>query len=224
MKVLFFGEGNHDIGFAGESWSQPRPATGVVPALARRICPAIDPSSIALPLREISRFSPGARRGYEAKVAAAIVVSARRFGCSGTICVADRDGDPERLGAMKRGKDRGLGALGAPHTAAVGIAVESIEAWTLGAQKALSEELGVPLARIRDKMPKKHVEALRKTSGIPEHRPKPLVEHLAALGGRSDGTGLRSAVAERTDVADLCAACPEGFAPFAEEVRRAFGG
>lgn len=224
MKVLFVGEGNHDIGPAGESSGRPRPATGVVPALARRVCPAISAESIALAWHDISRFSPRARRGFEAKVAAAILLSARRFDCAGTICVNDRDGDETRLEGLCRGEMAGRLSVGASHATAVGEAVESIEAWTLGAPVPLADELGIPVERVRSALPKKHVEALRESSEKEEHRPKAVLTRIAALANASDSTALRRAVAERTSVADLEAACPTGFAPFARNLRASFGG
>lgn len=234
MKVLFVGEGNHDIGAAGESWGQPRPARGVVPVLASRVCPSIqieggepaaskDADSIALAWHDISRFSPAGRKGFEAKVAAAMLVSSRRFDCAGTVCVSDRDGDGDRLAALQRGKERGLALVGANHPVAVGVAVESIEAWTLGAPEALADELGLPLNRVQKLLPGKHVEALRESSGKDEHRPKALIGRLTALAHQVDSTPLRSAVAARTDIASLRNACPLGFSAFAEELQNAFG-
>ncbi len=224
MKVLFVGEGNHDIGPAGERWGEPRPATGVVPVLARRVCGAIAADSIALAWRDIARFSPQARRGFETKVAAAMLLAERRFDCAGTVCVADRDGDEERLSALRRGKQRGIEATGGTHAAAVGVAVESIEAWTLGAPAAIAGGAGIPVERVRSALPKKHVEALRETSENLEHRPKRAIERIAALGGGADGTAFRRAVAERASPSELEAACPEGFALFARELRETFGG
>jgi hypothetical protein len=191
--------------------------------LARRVCPSIEPASIALAWRDIARFSPRARKGLEAKVAAAILLSARRLDCGGTICVIDRDGDETRLDAMGRGKTQGLDALGEPHAVATGEAVESIEAWTLGAPAALAEQLGIPADRVRAALPKKHVEALRASSEKVEHRPKAILERIASLANEPDGTALRRAVAERTNVAELEAGCPAGFAPFAREIRASFG-
>jgi hypothetical protein len=223
VKVLFIGEGNHDIGPAGERWGEPRPAAGVVPGLARRVCGAISAESVALAWREIARFSPRVGKGFEAKVAAALLLAARRFDCAGTVCVADRDGDEDRLPAMRRGKQQGLDALGVAHAAAVGVAVESIEAWTLGAPTALAEELGMPVGRVRSALPRKHVEALRESSEREDYRPKAALERIAALAGRDGGTALRCAVAERSSPEEVEASCPEGFAPFARELRESFG-
>ncbi len=52
MRVLFIGEGPHDIGHQSFD-PQPRPATGTVPTLSRRVCPAIEEDSLALAWREI---------------------------------------------------------------------------------------------------------------------------------------------------------------------------
>jgi hypothetical protein len=233
VKVLFVGEGNHDIGAAGESWGQPRPARGVVPVLAHGVCASIqiegadptarkDADSIALAWHDIPRFSPAGRKGFEAKVAAAMLLSSKRFGCAGTICVSDQDGDEDRLGALQRGKLRGLAQVGAHHAIAIGVAIESIEAWTLGAPEAIAEELDVPVSRVRGVLPSKHVESLRESSGKEEHRPKALIGRLAALAHREDSTALRCAVAARTSVDLLQSACPQGFERFAEELRTAF--
>jgi hypothetical protein len=54
-------------------------------------------------------------------------------------------------------------------------------------------------------------------------RPKRLLERIAGLGHREDSAEFREAVAERTEIAALERACPEGFTPFAAELRAAFG-
>jgi hypothetical protein len=79
VKVLFVGEGNNDIGEASEEANQPRPASGVIPTLARKVCPVIDANSIALAWTEIRRFNPaGHKRGLAPKVAAAALLADRR--------------------------------------------------------------------------------------------------------------------------------------------------
>lgn len=39
MRLLFIGEGRHDIGDPNPDPYQPRPAQGTIPTLARRVCP-----------------------------------------------------------------------------------------------------------------------------------------------------------------------------------------
>jgi hypothetical protein len=66
VKLLFIGEGRHDIG--DPQPLQPRPAQGTIPTLARRICAKIAPESVALAWTEIRRFNRAAKKGYKAKV------------------------------------------------------------------------------------------------------------------------------------------------------------
>lgn len=62
MKVLFIGEGPHDIGAPSSNPDQPRPARGVIPTLARRVWEGIAPESIALAWSELRRFNPSAQK------------------------------------------------------------------------------------------------------------------------------------------------------------------
>jgi hypothetical protein len=223
VNVLFVGEGSNDIGCADYSPNQPRSAGGVVPTLARKLCPLIG-DSLAIRWTEITRFSKGkVRRGFAAKVAAAMLLS-QAHGCSGTICVLDCDGCPERLDELQEGKERGAAALGGTHPTACGIAVESIEAWTLGDRQAIAQELAVSEPDVSGLYPRgKKVEELRESSKQENYRPKALLKRIAQLGHREDSTAFRQAIAERTDIARLEHFCPRGFEPFAEEVRREFG-
>lgn len=224
MKVLFIGEGRHDIGDANPNPYDPRPAQGTIPTLARRICDNIDPESMALAWREIRRFNPAAqRKGYPAKIAAAALLALRKFGCAATVVVADRDGDEDRQAKLQEGIDRAR-QLFPQHPAAWGLAIESVEAWTLGVPEKIAEELGVDVQLVQQQYPRgTDVESLSQRSGKPDHHPKQLLEKIAQLKHRQDCTEFRQAVAERTDVTILSRACPKGFAPFAEQLRRTLG-
>jgi hypothetical protein len=222
MKVLFVGDGKHDIG-KKEYDPTPRLGGGTVGTLALIICPAIT-ESIALAWREISRFNPACKHGYAAKVSAAIVASSKRYGCDGTVCVVDHDRDPSRLPEMKKGQARGLQLVGDDHRVACGVAVESIEAWTLGARKSIAEELGQNEEDIRSIYPSGvHVEHLYENSGKEEHRPRAILKRIAKIGHREPDLEFREAVARRTDVQQLEKECPKGFKPFVDELRVAFG-
>jgi hypothetical protein len=225
VKVLFVGEGSHDIGESSPTPGNPRPARGTAPALARRIWPAISPESLSIAWREIHRFrSPGhgrPGRGYANKVIAAVLLSERKFGCKATIAVADRDGKQEREVELLDGAERAR-SVAQYHPVVWGIAVESIEAWTLGAVDAIAEVLGIDVQLVKEEFPSGvNVEKLKEQSGKPDHRPKPLLERIADLGHRQPSTEFRAAVAERTDIAVLERACPMGFQPFAERLRAA---
>lgn len=223
MKVLFVGEGSHDIGERGPNQNQPRTAGGTVPALTRRICERIAIDSIALTWAEIPRFSLSTKsQGFQAKLSAGVLLATRRFGCAATVAVADCDRRTERAAQLQEGVERAR-EMFPTHPTVWGLAVESIEAWTLGAPEALAEELGVSLRTIEAEYPAgAKVEALYENSGKPSHRPKALLERLAQLKHRHDSAEFRAAVATRTDVDRLANACPAGFAPFAERIRQEF--
>lgn len=231
MKVLFVGEGPHDIG-SSVFPPQPRPATGTIPALARKVCPQIDAESVAISWREIPildrrKVPPLDRKAlknvWTAKTARAIVLSHTRFQCAGTICVADRDGEKERLGALEEGKERGLKLIATQHAVACGVAVESIEAWILGVPEAIADVLHESVAPILSQYDLSKVEDYYQKSGRPEHRPKDILDRIAARKNRSASTEFRRDVAERTDVNALERVCKQGFKPFAGQLRAAFG-
>ncbi len=67
------------------------------------------------------------------------------------------------------------------------------------------------------------VETFYQRSEKEEKRPKDLLEKVALLKGRSAGTEFRETVAAAADVAELEKHCPQGFKPFAEKLRAAFG-
>jgi hypothetical protein len=225
VKILFIGEGRHDIGGPSPHPRQPRPAGGTIPALARRLSAAVAPESVALAWSEISRFNLSAKkRGYPAKIAAAVLLATRNFNCEATITVADRDGKVERYDELLAGVNR-ASEIFPKHPIVWGLAVESVEAWTLAAPEAIADELGVDVQLVKRQYPAgASVEALSERSGKREHRPKQLLDRIAQLKHRHDSAEFREAVAVRTEVAALVRACPIGFAPFAEQVRRAFGG
>ena len=107
---------------------------------------------------------------------------------------------------------------------ACGVAVRSIEAWTLGARQALAEVLGTTVQELRRACPSIAPEELYEGSGKQEHRPKALLDALAnRFGHRGDSLELREQVAAQADIAELVMNCPEGFAPFVAALRTAFG-
>jgi hypothetical protein len=224
VKVLFIGEGRHDIGESDNNPQLPRAARGTVPTLARRACGAIDKESIAVAWREIHRFNPTAKkRGYPAKISAAVLISIRKFHCEGTIFVADRDGDRDRQSELEKGTEN-TSQLFPQHPTAWGLAVESVEAWTLGAQVEIAQELGVSVDLVLRQYPAGiHVEELSDRSGKPDHQPKKILERIAQIKHSEDCLEFRESIAIRTDVAALAKACPQGFAPFLQRLRKVFG-
>jgi len=217
--VLFVGEGPHDIGRHDRFAPDKTPRPGVVQVRARKVCPALSEDSPALRWAELARFDPTAkRRGFAAKMKAAALIAERLHAGVGIVCETDRDGDDDRAQPVTEGAE----ALAGTTRVAYGIAVESVEAWTLGAPKALADALDVPEKAVRAAYPRVAVEALYQHSGVPEHRSKDLLERIAALAHQGPGQALRVAVAERTDIDALERACPSGFAPIAASLRTVF--
>lgn len=208
MRVLFIGEGTHDVGPPTFDL-RPRPAAGTVPALARRVCPSISEDSLALAWREIPILDPKKRRrGFDARTEIAIVLSAEKYGLAGTVCVADQDRDESRLAAMEEGQARGLKLVRRPHSAACGVAVESIEAWTLGAPQAMASVLDTDEQIVQSHYRLRDVETFYQPSGKPELRPKDIINRILAVKHETDSAGFRAAVADRTDIEALKHACP----------------
>jgi hypothetical protein len=230
VKVLFVAEGNHELGMPGPE-RPPRPADGVLYRLARKVSPAIT-QGLALRWREIALFPPDRRgfgpnlrsTGYDAKVRRAIVLS-RLWGCDGPVCVADDDTAPEEcLRVLSRGREQGIAFVGTGHRVALGVAVMSFDAWTLGAREAIAQVLGLTVAQVQGVYPPgRHIEDLFSTSGNPDYQPKRVLQKVARLANRDDCTPFREEVAEVTDSAALERACPRGFAPLAAQLRAAFG-
>ena len=231
MKVLFVGEGNHELGPATTA-RPPSPTTGVLFTLARKVCPLIT-EGLAIRWREIASLPLNRKKldrdlkraGYETKVKRAILLSGLVFACAGTVCVVDGDTAAEDcMGGMLAGRDAALAELGKPHAVALGIAVLSIDAWILGARHAIAQELGIDIGELAKEYPRgKHIEELSGTSGNLGHQPKRVLEAIVQLVHRSDSAELREAIAERTEIQEIERECPKGFQPFAESLRAAFG-
>ena len=130
------------------------------------------PESMALAWREISRFNPSARRGYSGKVVGAALLAVKRFDCGATVAVTDRDRETGRQAELQEGADRAERLFpGCP--AIWGLAIESVEAWTLAMPDEIAEELGVDVTLVQNEYPRGvDVESLSERSGKLEHRPK----------------------------------------------------
>jgi hypothetical protein len=222
VKILFVGEGANDIGAPTNIPGFVRPAGGTVCALARRASDVVGTDSIAMEWREVPRFSrnPSAKRsGYSGKIAAAALLAKIQYNCAGTVVVADRDRDADRNLDLQDGVERAAKSV-KDHVTIWGLAIKSIEAWTLGAPAAIAGVLEVDVERVREHYPRGvDVESLSESSGKPEYRPKQLLARIAQLKHQVDCTEFREAVAERTDVDELARQCPQGFAPFLQRLR-----
>lgn len=124
---------------------------------------------------------------------------------------------------MEEGIAKGCEIVSAEHRAVCGLAVQSVEAWTLGVPAAIAAQLDAPENEIRKHYKPSEVESFNRNDGKPERRPKELLEQIAASKNHEDGADWRQQIAELTDPDELCRHCPDGFKPFAEKLRAAFG-
>ncbi len=223
MKVLFVGEGPQDVG-SPEFAPGVRPATGVIPILARRVCPEIGDDSVCIFWREVPvlPLKKKKMRGWAAKVRSSVALAVKNV-CDGAVCVADRDRDEDRLSAMGQGALEAAAVVEPDHRIVCGVAVESIEAWILGVPAAIAIVLGLEVAEIQQHYRMAEIEELYQNSEKGEKRPKDLLEKLARLKNQTADSRFREQVASNADVAALERNCPSGFKPFAEKLRAAFG-
>jgi hypothetical protein len=168
--------------------------------------------SKALP--RVNRRSP-TLSGYEYKVRDAIV-EARISGCSAVVVVVDRDGSKpgERMAALSAGRDQAKrdGEALAEKTA-LGVAVETVEAWLLADEVALNRALDLHPPAATTPSPEL-LDGAKQT----EKHPKTQF-HTLLRRKRREVSWPYDAVAEHVRLEVLTARCPEGFAPFAAEVK-----
>jgi len=156
--------------------------------------------------------------GYAMRVRLAMI-NAKAFSYDGVIAVVDRDGkcNKDRIKELREGRDRAH-EYGSLIPCALGVAIETIEAWILGDREALKQGLGFSPAR-----PVAHPEKIWGNEGSGNH-PKDRIRDLFAQDDseRSDPEMVRDVVS-LADPATLKRTCPAGFAPFAEEVETNIG-
>lgn len=192
---------------------------GVITILVRRLLeekfkrPIQEWEIESKPLPRVNRRSP-TLSGYEYKVRDAIV-EARISGCSAVVVVVDRDNSEpgERMSALSAGRDQAQreGEALAGKTA-LGVAVETVEAWLLADETALNEALDLDPPAGTPPSPE-NLDGAKNTEKHPKMRLHSLLNRR-----RSEVTWPYDEIAERVRLDVLTARCPEGFAPFAAEV------
>lgn len=130
---------------------------------------------------------------------------AKRRGYDALVLVIDRDGDPERVRQVDRAQEYTV----VEFPRALGVAIESFDAWMLADEKALSAVLGYSVAR------QKSPESIGK--------PKQACEHLLASSSLDlPQRDMYRAICDAVDIGKLTRRCPKGFRPFAARVRALF--
>jgi hypothetical protein len=218
MRVLFVGEGATDIGHGSPARRRAGPppvpvAGGVVTELAQRVLDGQLDRPCALAR---DRF-PG--RLDKKVLAAALRAKAGAFDALVFVHDADRHG-PRVEKRLRAGSV--LASKRCPELAVVvAVAIETVEAWTLGARGALADVLDLDEKSIAELVPR-DVETLSSNSQKPKRNSKTLVRLLAARA-RMGHLEFVEEVARRTNPGELEVCCPKGFAPFAEGLRSKIG-
>lgn len=226
MRLLLVSEGPLDVGTAGRGRGDPEHGEGeerrgAVGVLVRRVL--ADKMGREVSDWEIERdvlprvhARSEAVSGYPRKAHLAIE-EARIRGCTAVAIVVDRDRTEggSRLAQLREGRDLAEKS-GNPlaYRAALGVAVEMVEAWLLADEQALNEALGLDPKAPAIPDPE-GLDGGPKTESYPKTVFRKLVERGRAVSGAPYDD-----VAERVRLDVLERRCKLGFAPFAEELRK----
>ena len=226
MRLLLVSEGALDVGAAGRdpggaAHGEVDESRGAVGVLVRRVLEQRFGREVqdweierdVLP--RVHRASESVS-GYPRKVHLAIE-EARIRGCSSVAVVVDRDRTEggARLSELRDGRDLAEKYENPlAYKTALGVAVETVEAWLLADEQALNEALALD--------PK--APAIPDPEGLgggpkTESHPKNVLRKLIRRAGVTSAAPYDD-VAERVRLDVLERRCAAGFAPFAEEVRQ----
>lgn len=219
-RVLILGDGAHELdgGAATDSDSEP-----ALHCLIRRL--AGDSESLVMEsgrFREMGKVSASlvvrhaanARaHAYRRKTMYAMQL-AKQKGFDGVAILLDRDRkkEAETLTPLREGRDSGRDAGGPP--CAVGVAVETFDAWMIADAGAI-ESAGGDKSKAHPSP--EHLDGKEGTGRHPKERAREVFtdeEHLGPCYRR---------VARSLDLDLLRKHCPKGFAPFAEDVEEQIG-
>lgn len=193
MRVLVVSEGKHELGDSAE--------TSALVAIVNRILPGANQFVIdKVSNPRVKIHTPrGKARDYE-KRCVAWLKQAQEEGYDALVLVVDRDGHAERLSGIQSAQENTLCML----QRALGVAIESFDAWLLADQHALSKVLHKRIDTQPDP------EQMRQA--------KSHLQQLCADTGREANREFYFQVAQVVDLEQLRRRCPLGFEPFHERV------
>jgi len=208
--VAVFGEGPGELGHVRDRPLRPDELPAL-PQLIHRLLETNTAVTYTCSLFKDVKHVHGRGKKFAKKVVA-VIRQAARMGHAAAVIVIDRDreADKERIEALREGRD----SLNGPgHRAcAVGVAVETFDAWMIADPAAIQQAGGDS---------GKSVAQPESLAGKPGSKDDPKMVAAEAFG-LSKGVGLADKYAKAAAVADLetlAKKCPKGFRPFAEEVR-----
>ncbi len=188
MKALIVCEGRHE-------------SEGALTALIRRLAgPKLEYETDRVSRQDIHAHH-GKGNGYK-KRAIRWLLEAQKRGFDALIFLIDQDHCPERRQQINEAQEQELGVA----RRALGVAVQTFDAWMLADEKTLTKTLNYSVSRQSD----------------PETISEPKIVVAELLAGSAvclSQHEIYRAIMETADISLLTERCPLGFAPFAERVR-----
>jgi hypothetical protein len=224
MRVAFLSEGATEVGFApGARAEEPWHEEFLLKTLVERILGVEGRiESLDRTLLPLLRGNQPARLCREG---ARFIRRCALFGAEAVVIVIDRDRTPPRKRWRELSEQRDVlrtdraRPLAIP--VAIGVAVETIEAWLLADEVGLCDVLDIP----RPKEPMGSPEKLDGAPGEPTHPKYVLNQYLRRDTKQGRGfLGQVAAIARRMDLDVVARQCPEGFGRFRDDVTREFSG
>jgi len=228
-RLLIAGEGEHELGAKprscrGDDWALDASDLPALPRLVQRLL--ADPCDVDLFARKLVKkfphiqknlkgVAPGKLSGHAKKLFWTLRAVARKHDAAAYLI--DRDG-PKNAGTLAALRE-GRSAFEEVHgtfPCAVGAAVETFDAWMICDRDAIGAAGGDP-AKANEKP-----ELLQGGPRCRKH-PKRIAGGIFRTR-RGSGLGPKyKVVAQQVNLALLERACPQGFKPFAKEVRERIG-
>jgi len=209
FRVAVYGDGEYELGEPNQEYASGDDLPALPRLIHRLLGQPEDVSYTPLLFRKV-RGGKGKEGKWEKKAKRAILdAERRRF--QAVVIVVDRDRQPsrERLDPLKRARDQ-MSAEG-PAPCAVGLAVETFDAWMIADGKAIEKAGGDPSRSHPDP------EKLSGKEGSGDH---PKERAYEILGPPNVLGGKYAVVAAAADLQFLEQRCSKGFKPFAADVRR----
>ena len=207
VVIEIFGEGKTDVQDEAQSATPEPPTKGVVPVLVHTLC---DKPAAMLVKRYGRLFMQ--QRGSLKQKARFAKRQARINGSAGAVFVVDSDGDLKgRKRDLTDGRKMELGQF----PMAIGVAHPCIEAWLLADPSAIRRGLELPNNPETPDEP----ERLPVPSQDKRKNPKAALARAAGQKKRDLSAREKERIASKMkDMPRVRERCPQGFAPFADEV------
>jgi hypothetical protein len=227
IRVYLVGEGTNDIGsLARESMYQEPVADGFLQPVLRRFT-TCDVVFVGRQIKTLGRerirgvSEALSRKGHQARSLAGyehadVVVVALDVDRTGSERASQREAD-RRIASFRADIESGFVAAGGEVKTVVATPCRTIEAWALADTEAASQVAGADPGVL----PRRPEELWGNPRDPNSNHPKCV---FTKLFGGSVATRQYAEIAEQANLDTLATRCPKSFAPFAADVRAAYGG